>query len=144
MRIDAPALIGHRSHRSAPRPPLKLEPPSRQRDKTQCALSSPPPRPLGVRLFFGAYRAGTSPAPTDADLRRGRACPRPSGAGKEPHPTACVFKRIFGAEARTPLLIALLNNLLEFEGDRCIVVVQHLTGASSTSTSPSSSARSST
>ena len=40
----------------------------------------------GVRIFFGAYRAGTSPAPTAADLRRGGACPRPSGAGKEPHP----------------------------------------------------------
>ena len=42
--------------------------------------------------------------------------------------TDFVFKRIFGAEARKPLLIALLNNLLEFEGDRCIVDVQHLTG----------------
>ena len=42
--------------------------------------------------------------------------------------TDFVFKRIFGAEARKPLLIALLNNLLEFEGDRCIVEVQHLTG----------------
>ena len=40
----------------------------------------------GVRLFFGAYRAGTSPAPTAADLRRGGACPRPSVVGKEPHP----------------------------------------------------------
>jgi predicted transposase/invertase (TIGR01784 family) len=42
--------------------------------------------------------------------------------------TDFVFKRIFGAEARKPLLIALLNNLLEFEGDRRIVGVQHLTG----------------
>ncbi len=42
--------------------------------------------------------------------------------------TDFVFKRIFGAEARKPLLIALLNHLLEFEGDRCIVDVQHLTG----------------
>ena len=42
--------------------------------------------------------------------------------------TDFVFKRIFGAEARKPLLIALLNNLLEFEGDRQIVDVQHLTG----------------
>ena len=42
--------------------------------------------------------------------------------------TDFVFKRIFGVEARKPLLIALLNNLLEFEGDRCIVDVQHLTG----------------
>jgi predicted transposase/invertase (TIGR01784 family) len=41
--------------------------------------------------------------------------------------TDFVFKRIFGAEARRPLLIALLNNLLEFEGDRRIVEVQHLT-----------------
>ena len=41
--------------------------------------------------------------------------------------TDFVFKRIFGAEARKPLLIALLNNLLEFEGDRCIVEVAHLT-----------------
>jgi predicted transposase/invertase (TIGR01784 family) len=42
--------------------------------------------------------------------------------------TDFVFKRIFGAEARKPLLIALLNNLLEFEGDRRIVDVEHLTG----------------
>ncbi len=42
--------------------------------------------------------------------------------------TDFVFKRIFGAEARKSLLIALLNNLLEFEGDRRIVDVQHLTG----------------
>jgi len=28
------------------------------------------------------------------------------------------FKRIFGSEARKPLLIALLNHLLEREGDR--------------------------
>ncbi len=42
--------------------------------------------------------------------------------------TDFVFKRIFGAETRKSLLIALLNNLLEFEGDRQIVGVQHLTG----------------
>ena len=41
--------------------------------------------------------------------------------------TDFVFKRIFGAEPRKPLLIALLNDLLEFEGDRCIVEVQQLT-----------------
>lgn len=44
--------------------------------------------------------------------------------------TDFVFKRIFGAEGRKPLLIALLNHLLEFEGDRCIVDVQHLSGSS--------------
>lgn len=42
--------------------------------------------------------------------------------------TRFVFKRIFGAEARKPLLVALLNNLLELEGDRRILDVQHLTG----------------
>ena len=42
--------------------------------------------------------------------------------------TDFVFKRIFGAETRKSLLIALLNNLLEFEGDRRIVDVQHLSG----------------
>ncbi len=42
--------------------------------------------------------------------------------------TDFVFKRIFGAEARKSLLIALLNNLLEFEGERRIVDVQHLSG----------------
>ena len=41
--------------------------------------------------------------------------------------TDFVFKRIFGAEARKPLLIALLNDLLEFQGDRRIVEVEHLT-----------------
>jgi predicted transposase/invertase (TIGR01784 family) len=40
--------------------------------------------------------------------------------------TDFVFKRIFGAEARKPLLVALLNDLLELEGDRCIVELQHL------------------
>jgi predicted transposase/invertase (TIGR01784 family) len=40
--------------------------------------------------------------------------------------TGVVFKRIFGAEARKPLLIALLNDLLELEGDRRILDVQHL------------------
>jgi predicted transposase/invertase (TIGR01784 family) len=42
--------------------------------------------------------------------------------------TDFVFKRIFGAEARKPLLIALLNHLLELEGERLIVDVQHLSG----------------
>jgi predicted transposase/invertase (TIGR01784 family) len=40
--------------------------------------------------------------------------------------TDFVFKRIFGAEARKPLLIALLNHLLELEGDRSIVELHHL------------------
>jgi predicted transposase/invertase (TIGR01784 family) len=40
--------------------------------------------------------------------------------------TDFVFKRIFGSEARKPLLIALLNHLLELEGDRCIQDIQHL------------------
>ena len=42
--------------------------------------------------------------------------------------TDFVFKRIFGAEARKPLLVALLNHLLELEGDRRILDVQHLSG----------------
>ncbi|MBI5512783.1 MAG: Rpn family recombination-promoting nuclease/putative transposase [Deltaproteobacteria bacterium] len=42
--------------------------------------------------------------------------------------TDFVFKRIFGAETRKSLLIALLNHLLEFEGDQRILDVQHLTG----------------
>jgi len=42
--------------------------------------------------------------------------------------TDFVFKRIFGTEARKPLLIALLNHLLELDGDRRILEVQHLTG----------------
>jgi predicted transposase/invertase (TIGR01784 family) len=42
--------------------------------------------------------------------------------------TDFVFKRIFGAEARKPLLIALLNHLLELDGDRRILDVQHLSG----------------
>lgn len=42
--------------------------------------------------------------------------------------TDFVFKRIFGAEARKPLLVALLNHLLELEGDRRILEVQHLSG----------------
>jgi predicted transposase/invertase (TIGR01784 family) len=42
--------------------------------------------------------------------------------------TDFVFKRIFGSEARKPLLITLLNHLLELDGDQCIVDVQHLTG----------------
>jgi predicted transposase/invertase (TIGR01784 family) len=40
--------------------------------------------------------------------------------------TDFVSKRIFGSEARKPLLIALLNHLLELEGDRRILDVQHL------------------
>lgn len=40
--------------------------------------------------------------------------------------TDFVFKRIFGAEARKPLLVALLNHLLELDGERCIVELQHL------------------
>lgn len=42
--------------------------------------------------------------------------------------TDFVFKRIFGTEARKPLLIALLNHLLELEDDRRILDVQHLSG----------------
>jgi predicted transposase/invertase (TIGR01784 family) len=42
--------------------------------------------------------------------------------------TDFVFKRIFGAEARKPLLVALLNHLLELEGERRILEVQHLSG----------------
>ncbi|MEZ4313261.1 MAG: PD-(D/E)XK nuclease family transposase [Polyangiaceae bacterium] len=34
--------------------------------------------------------------------------------------TDFVFKRIFGAEGRKALLIALLNHLLELEGDRIL------------------------
>jgi predicted transposase/invertase (TIGR01784 family) len=40
--------------------------------------------------------------------------------------TDIIFKRIFGAEARKPLLVALLNDLLELEGDRRIQNVVHL------------------
>ena len=40
--------------------------------------------------------------------------------------TDVVFKRIFGAEAHKPLLIALLNDLLELKGPRRIRDVQHL------------------
>ncbi len=39
--------------------------------------------------------------------------------------TDVVFKRIFGAEARKPLLIALLNDLLELSGTHRIRSVQH-------------------
>lgn len=42
--------------------------------------------------------------------------------------TDFVFKRIFGAEARKPLLIALLNHLLELEDEHRILDVQHLSG----------------
>jgi len=41
--------------------------------------------------------------------------------------TDVVFKRIFGAEARKPLLVALLNDLLELKGTSRIRNVQHLT-----------------
>ena len=40
--------------------------------------------------------------------------------------TDFVFKRIFGAEAHKDVLIALLNHLLELEGDRRILEVQYL------------------
>jgi predicted transposase/invertase (TIGR01784 family) len=40
--------------------------------------------------------------------------------------TDFVFKRIFGVEAHKPLLIALLNDLLELEGERRIRDVVHL------------------
>ena len=40
--------------------------------------------------------------------------------------TDFIFKRIFGAEGREPLLIALLNDLLELEGERRILQVQHM------------------
>ncbi len=40
--------------------------------------------------------------------------------------TDFVFKRIFGAEAHKDLLIALLNHLLELEGESRIFEVQHL------------------
>ncbi len=42
--------------------------------------------------------------------------------------TDFVFKRIFGSEARKPLLIALLDHLLELTGDARIQDVQHLSG----------------
>ncbi len=42
--------------------------------------------------------------------------------------TDFVFKRIFGAESRKPLLIELLNHLLELKGEHRIVDVQHLAG----------------
>lgn len=41
--------------------------------------------------------------------------------------TDFVFKRIFGADAHRHILIALLNDLLELQGDRRIVEVVHLT-----------------
>jgi predicted transposase/invertase (TIGR01784 family) len=40
--------------------------------------------------------------------------------------TDFVFKRVFGAEERKPLLIALLNHLLELEGKHRILNVEHL------------------
>jgi predicted transposase/invertase (TIGR01784 family) len=40
--------------------------------------------------------------------------------------TDFVFKRIFGAVERKPLLIALLNHLLELEGEHRILEVEHL------------------
>ncbi|WP_437674483.1 Rpn family recombination-promoting nuclease/putative transposase [Sorangium sp. So ce131] len=42
--------------------------------------------------------------------------------------TDFVFKRIFGAETRKPLLVALLNHVLELDGERRILDVQHLSG----------------
>lgn len=42
--------------------------------------------------------------------------------------TDFVFKRIFGAEGRKPLLVALLNHLLELEGDQRILDLEHLSG----------------
>lgn len=42
--------------------------------------------------------------------------------------TDFVFKRIFGSESRKSLLIALLNHLLELDGDQRILDVQYLTG----------------
>ena len=42
--------------------------------------------------------------------------------------TDFVFKRIFGTEGRKALLIALLNHMLEREGERRILDVQHLSG----------------
>ena len=42
--------------------------------------------------------------------------------------TDFVFKRIFGVDTRKPLLIALLNHLLELDGERRILDVQHLSG----------------
>jgi predicted transposase/invertase (TIGR01784 family) len=40
--------------------------------------------------------------------------------------TDFVFKRIFGSEARTPLLMALLNHLLELDETRAIREIEHL------------------
>ena len=40
--------------------------------------------------------------------------------------TDFVFKRIFGSEAHKDLLIALLNHLLELEGEHRILAVEHL------------------
>jgi predicted transposase/invertase (TIGR01784 family) len=40
--------------------------------------------------------------------------------------TDFVFKRIFGSEARKPLLMALLNHLLELDGTRAIFEIEHL------------------
>jgi PD-(D/E)XK nuclease family transposase len=40
--------------------------------------------------------------------------------------TDFVFKRIFGTVERKPLLIALLNHLLELEGEHLILDVEHL------------------
>jgi len=42
--------------------------------------------------------------------------------------TDFVFKRIFGVEARKPLLMALLNHLLELSGDREIRAIEYLSG----------------
>ena len=42
--------------------------------------------------------------------------------------TDFVFKRIFGTEGHKSLLIALLDHMLELEGERRIRDVQHLSG----------------
>jgi len=42
--------------------------------------------------------------------------------------TDFVFKRLFGKEEHAPLLIALLNDLLELDGERCIAEVELLDG----------------
>jgi predicted transposase/invertase (TIGR01784 family) len=61
----------------------------------------------------------------------------PAPRGRRPTPvlpvfadpkTDFVFKRIFGSEARKPLLIALLDHLLELEGEHRILDVEHLSG----------------
>lgn len=62
------------------------------------------PRPT-VRARQGTLRLGTPFADPKTDF---------------------VFKRFFGTEERKPLLIALLNHLLELEDEHRILDVQHL------------------